>query len=114
MILTARLSKRLMVEALGTGWLVLGGCGSAVVAVALPDVGLGYAGVAFASGPTLPPMAYATGHISGCHINPAVSVGLAVGGRFPAKEVVPYIAAQVLGGVIGAGVLYLIVTGRGG
>src|SRR5438067_5247857 len=89
------LSKRLLAEFLGTFWLVLGGCGSAVLSAAFPGVGIGLLGVALAFGLTVVTMAYAIGHISGCHLNPAVSVGLAVGGRFPARELIPYIAAQV-------------------
>lgn len=103
--------KRLFAETLGTAWLVLGGCGSAVFAAAFPDVGIGLLGVSLAFGLTVVTMAYAIGHVSGCHLNPAVTVGLYCGGRFPAGEVLPYIAAQVVGGVIGAGVLYLIASG---
>lgn len=104
--------KRLFAEMLGTSWLVLGGCGSAVLAAAFPDVGIGLLGVSLAFGLTVVTMAYAIGHISGCHLNPAVTVGLYAGGRFPAGEVLPYIAAQVVGGVLGAGVLYLIASGH--
>ncbi|MCC6940476.1 MAG: aquaporin Z [Novosphingobium sp.] len=104
--------KRLFAEMLGTSWLVLGGCGSAVLAAAFPDVGIGLLGVSLAFGLTVVTMAYAIGHISGCHLNPAVTVGLYCGGRFPAGEVLPYIAAQVVGGVLGAGVLYLIASGN--
>lgn len=104
--------KRLFAEMLGTAWLVLGGCGSAVLAAAFPDVGIGLLGVSLAFGLTVVTMAYAIGHISGCHLNPAVTVGLYCGGRFPAGEVLPYIAAQVVGGVLGAGALYLIATGN--
>ena len=104
--------KRLFAEGLGTAWLVLGGCGSAVLAAAFPDVGIGLLGVSLAFGLTVVTMAYAIGHISGCHLNPAVTVGLYAGGRFPAGEVLPYIAAQVVGGVIGAGLLYLIASGN--
>jgi aquaporin Z len=92
-------------EFLGTFWLVLGGCGSAVLAAAFPEVGIGLLGVAFAFGLTVLTMAYAIGHISGCHLNPAVSIGLFVGGRFPANKLVPYIIAQVLGGIVAGGVL---------
>ncbi|RLD22649.1 MAG: aquaporin Z, partial [Bacteroidetes bacterium] len=92
-------------------WLVFGGCGSALLAAGVPDVGIGWLGVAVAFGLTLLTMAFAIGHISGCHINPAVSVGLWVGGRFPAKELGPYIGAQVLGGIIAGGLLYLIASG---
>jgi len=101
-------------EFLGTFWLVLGGCGSAVLAAAFPDVGIGLLGVALAFGLTVLTMAYAIGHISGCHLNPAVSVGLWAGGRFPASQLLPYIVAQVLGAVVGAGVLYLIASGKAG
>jgi aquaporin Z len=101
-------------EFLGTFWLVLGGCGSAVLAAAFPDVGIGLLGVALAFGLTLLTMAYAIGHISGCHLNPAVSVGLWVGGRFPANQLLPYIVAQVLGAVVAGGVLYLIASGKAG
>jgi aquaporin Z len=108
------MSNRLMAECLGTAWLVLGGCGSAVLAAAFPGVGIGLTGVSIAFGLTVLTMAYAIGHISGCHLNPAVSIGLAVGGRFPMKDVVPYIVAQVIGAAIGAGILYLIATGKAG
>ena len=108
------LFKRSVTELLGTFWLVLGGCGSAVLAAAFPDVGIGLLGVALAFGLTVVTMAFAIGHISGCHLNPAVSFGLWVGGRFPAKELPAYIVAQVLGGVIAAGLLYLIASGKPG
>ena len=108
------LFKRSVTELLGTFWLVLGGCGSAVLAAAFPDVGIGLLGVALAFGLTVVTMAFAIGHISGCHLNPAVSFGLWVGGRFPAKELPAYIIAQVLGGVIAAGLLYLIASGKSG
>lgn len=101
-------------EFVGTFWLVLGGCGSAVLAAGVPDVGIGYLGVALAFGLTVLTMAYAIGHISGCHLNPAVSVGLWMAGRFPAKDLVPYIAAQVLGGIAGAGVLFVVASGLPG
>ena len=104
--------KKLIAEFIGTFWLVLGGCGSAVLAAAYPELGIGFAGVALAFGLTVLTMAYAVGHISGAHFNPAVSVGLWVGGRFEAKDLVPYIISQVLGGIAGAGVLYLIATGK--
>jgi aquaporin Z len=104
--------KKCGAEFFGTFWLVLGGCGSAVLAAAFPDVGIGLAGVALAFGLTVLTMAFAIGHISGCHLNPAVSVGLWAGGRFPAKELLPYIVAQVLGGIVAAGVLYLIASGK--
>ena len=108
------LSKRLAAEFLGTFWLVFGGCGSAVLAAAFPDLGIGFAGVALAFGLTVLTMAYAIGHISGCHLNPAVSVGLMVGGRFPAKDLVPYVIAQVAGAIVAAGVLYYIASGKAG
>lgn len=106
------LSKRALAEFFGTFWLVFGGCGSAVLAAAIPSVGIGYAGVALAFGLTVLTMAFAIGHISGCHLNPAVSVGLVVGKRFPAGELLPYVIAQVLGGIAAAGVLYVIATGN--
>lgn len=99
-------------EFIGTFWLVLGGCGSAVLAAAFPDVGIGLLGVSLAFGLTVLTMAFAIGHISGCHLNPAVSFGLWAGGRFPAKDLLPYIVAQVLGGVAAGGVLYLIASGK--
>jgi len=101
-------------EFFGTFWLVLGGCGSAVVAAAFPGVGIGLLGVSLAFGLTVLTMAYAIGHISGCHLNPAVSIGLWAGGRFPASKLLPYIIAQVLGGIVAGGVLYLIATGKAG
>jgi len=101
-------------EFIGTFWLVLGGCGSAVLAAAFPNVGIGLLGVALAFGLTLLTMAYAIGHISGCHINPAVTFGLWAGGRFPANKVLPYIVAQVLGAVVAAGVLFVIASGKAG
>ncbi len=106
--------KKLVAEFIGTLWLVLGGCGSAVLAAAYPELGIGFAGVAIAFGLTVLTMVYAIGHISGCHLNPAVSIGLWIGGRFDKKEVLPYIAAQVLGGIAGAGILYLIASGKPG
>ena len=107
--------KKLGAEFFGTFWLVLGGCGSAVLAAAFPDVGIGLAGVSLAFGLTVLTMAYAIGHISGCHLNPAVSIGLWAGGRFPAKDLGPYIVAQVLGAIAAGGVLYLIAfAGTGG
>ncbi len=128
------LSKRAFAEFAGTFWLVFGGCGSAVLAAAFPSLGIGYAGVGFPlhralrsrvacatrgpvrwrSGLTPLTMAYAIGHISGCHINPAVSVGLVVGKRFPAKELLPYVVAQVLGGILASSVLYVIASGKAG
>ncbi|GGX05420.1 aquaporin Z [Aquimarina muelleri] len=106
--------KKLIAEFIGTLWLVLGGCGSAVLAAAYPELGIGFAGVSLAFGLTVVTMAYAIGHISGCHLNPAVSIGLWIGGRFDKNELLPYIAAQVLGGIAGAGILYLIATGKSG
>jgi aquaporin Z len=106
--------KKYVAESFGTFWLVLGGCGSAVLAAAFPDVGIGLLGVSLAFGLTVLTMAYAIGHISGCHLNPAVSVGLWAGGRFPANQLLPYIVAQVLGAVIAGGVLYLIASGKAG
>jgi len=106
--------KTYAAEFLGTFWLVLGGCGSAVLAAAFPQVGIGLHGVALAFGLTVLTMAYAIGHISGCHLNPAVSVGLWVGGRFPAAKLAPYIVAQVLGGIVAGAVLYVIASGAAG
>src|SRR5512136_1575327 len=106
--------KKCGAELFGTFWLVLGGCGSAVLAAAFPDLGIGLLGVALAFGLTVLTMAFAIGHISGCHLNPAVSLGLWAGGRFAAKELVPYIVAQVLGGIVAGGVLYLIASGKPG
>src|SRR5271170_7878878 len=108
------LSRRSLAELLGTFWLVFGGCGSAVLAAAFPGLGIGFAGVALAFGLTVLTMAFAIGHVSGCHLNPAVSVGLVVGKRFPATELLPYIAAQVLGAIAGSGLLYLIASGKDG
>ena len=106
--------KKLVAEFIGTLWLVLGGCGSAVLAAAYPELGIGFVGVALAFGLTVVTMAYAIGHISGCHLNPAVSIGLWIGGRFDKKDLLPYIGAQVLGGIVGAGILYLIASGKSG
>lgn len=106
--------KKLVAEFIGTLWLVLGGCGSAVLSAAYPELGIGFAGVAIAFGLTVVTMAYAIGHISGCHLNPAVSIGLWIGGRFDKKELLPYIAAQILGGIAGAGILYIIASGKSG
>ncbi len=108
------LTKKAFAEFIGTFWLVFGGCGSAVLAAAFPGLGIGFAGVALAFGLTLLTMAYAIGHISGCHLNPAVSVGLLVGGRFKASELPAYVVAQVLGGIAGSGVLYVIASGAAG
>jgi aquaporin Z len=106
--------KKYGAEFFGTFWLVLGGCGSAVLAAAFPQLGIGFAGVSLAFGLTVLTMAFAIGHISGCHLNPAVSIGLWAGGRFPAKELAPYIVSQVLGGIAAGGVLYLIASGKVG
>src|SRR5213595_257323 len=108
------LQKRSFAEFLGTFWLVFGGCGSAVLAAAFPNVGIGLLGVSLAFGLTVLTMAFAIGHISGCHLNPAVSLGLFVGGRFPGRDLLPYWAAQVLGGIAGAAILYLIASGAPG
>ena len=108
------MSKKLGAEFIGTFWLVLGGCGSAVLAAGVPAVGIGWLGVSLAFGLTVLTMAFAIGHISGCHLNPAVSVGLWAGGRFSSKELGPYIAAQVLGGLAGAGILFVIASGADG
>jgi aquaporin Z len=108
------LKKKALAEFMGTFWLVFGGCGSAVLAASFPNLGIGFLGVALAFGLTLLTMAYAIGHISGCHLNPAVSVGLAVGRRFPARELPAYIGSQVIGGIIAAAVLYLIASGKPG
>ena len=106
--------KAYMAEFFGTFWLVLGGCGSAVLAAAFPDVGIGLLGVSFAFGLTVLTMAYAIGHISGCHLNPAVSFGLWAGGRFPSNKLLPYIGAQVAGAIVAGGVLYVIASGQAG
>jgi len=106
--------KQYEAEFFGTFWLVLGGCGSAVLAAAFPGFGIGFVGVALAFGLTVLTMAYAIGHISGCHLNPAVSIGLWAGGRFPAKKLLPYIIAQVLGAIVAGGILYLIASGKAG
>jgi aquaporin Z len=105
--------QKLTAEFIGTFWLVLGGCGSALLAAAFPGVGIGLLGVALAFGLTVVTIAYSLGRVSGAHLNPAVSIGLCVGGRMPAKDLVPYIIAQILGGIVAAGVLYVIVTGNG-
>lgn len=107
-------AKKYTAEAIGTFWLTFAGCGSAVLAAAFPQVGIGLLGVSFAFGLSVVTMAFAIGHISGCHLNPAVTVGLAAGGRFPAGQVVPYIIAQVIGAVLGAGLLYVIASGKAG
>jgi aquaporin Z len=108
------MTRKLVAEFIGTAWLVLGGCGAAVLAAAFPALGIGFVGVSFAFGLTVLTMAYAIGHVSGCHLNPAVSVGLWAGGRFPARELPGYIIAQVLGAVAGAAILYLIASGHDG
>jgi len=108
------MSRKLAAEFIGTFWLVLGGCGSAVLAAAFPEVGIGLVGVSLAFGLTVLTMAFAIGHISGCHLNPAVTLGLWAGGRHPAGEVLPYVVAQVLGGIAGAFVLYVIASGKAG
>jgi aquaporin Z len=108
------LGRRTIAEFVGTLWLVFGGCGSAVIAAAYPGLGIGFMGVALAFGLTLLTMAYAIGHISGCHLNPAVSLGLFAGGRFRASDLLPYIAAQIAGGCAGAGILYIIASGKSG
>ena len=108
------LSRRAIAEFLGTFWLVVGGCGSAVLAAAFPQLGIGFYGVALAFGLTVLTMAFAIGHISGCHLNPAVSVGLVAGKRFPAAELLPFVIAQVIGGIAGAGLLYVIARGKAG
>jgi len=106
--------NKYIAELFGTFWLVLGGCGSAVLAAAFPDVGIGLLGVSLAFGLTVVTMAYAIGHISGCHLNPAVSIGLWAAGRFEGKELAPYIVAQVVGGIVGGGILYAIASGQAG
>ncbi len=108
------IGKRAAAEFFGTFWLVFGGCGSAVLAAAFPNLGIGFLGVALAFGLTVLTMAFAIGHISGAHLNPAVSVGLAAGKRFPVSELLPYVAAQVIGGIAAAGVLYIIASGKAG
>src|SRR5579864_4860672 len=108
------LSKKVAAELIGTFWLVLGGCGSAVLAAKFPEVGIGFVGVALAFGLTVLTMAYAVGHISGGHFNPAVTVGLFAGGRFKANDVLPYIAAQVIGAIVAAAALYVIASGKAG
>lgn len=108
------ITKRAGAEVFGTFWLVFGGCGSAVLAAAFPNVGIGLLGVSLAFGLTVLTMAYAIGHVSGCHLNPAVTLGLVVGKRFPASEMLPYVVAQLIGGVLGAGALYLIASGKAG
>lgn len=106
--------KKFIAEFIGTLWLVLGGCGSAVLAAGFPELGIGFVGVSIAFGLTVVTMAYAIGHVSGCHLNPAVSIGLWIGGRFDKKELLPYIGAQILGGIAGAGILYIIASGKAG
>src|ERR1700733_14133313 len=106
--------RRCLAEAIGTFWLTFGGCGTAVIAAAFPQVGVGLVGVSLSFGLTVLTMAYAIGHISGCHLNPAVTVGLAAGGRFPVSQIVPYILAQVVGGIAAGGLLYVIASGAPG
>ena len=106
--------RKCAAEAIGTFWLTFGGCGSAVLAAAFPELGIGFHGVALAFGLTVLTMAYSIGHISGCHLNPAVTVGLAAGGRFPTKDILPYVVSQVIGAIIGAAVLYIIAKGAPG
>ncbi|WP_342365949.1 aquaporin Z [Vibrio sp. S17_S38] len=106
--------NKYLAECFGTFWLVLGGCGSAVLAAGYPELGIGFVGVALAFGLTVLTMAFAIGHISGCHLNPAVSIGLWAGGRFPANQLLPYIISQVVGGIIAGGVLYVIASGKAG
>ena len=108
------IAQRAGAEFVGTFWLVLGGCGSAVLAAAFPNVGIGLLGVALAFGLTVLTMAYALGHVSGCHLNPAVTCGLVAGGRFPATDAIPYVIAQVVGAITAAGLLYMIASGRAG
>ncbi len=113
-MVSVTLPKRMLAEMIGTAWLVFGGCGSAVLAAAFPKVGIGLLGVSLAFGLTVLTMAYAIGHVSGCHLNPAVSVGLWIGRRFPAKDLLPYIFSQIIGGIVGAAVLYVIASGSPG
>ena len=108
------LERKMVAEFFGTLWLVLGGCGSALIAAAFPNVGIGLLGVSLAFGLSVLTMAYAIGHISGCHLNPAVTLGLVAGGRFKASEAIPYIAAQLLGALTGAAILFIIATGKAG
>ena len=107
-------TQKYAAELIGTFWLTFGGCGSAVLAAAFPEVGIGLLGVALAFGLTVLTMAYAIGHVSGCHLNPAVTIGLAAGGRFPASQILPYIVAQVIGAALGAFILYIIASGAPG
>ena len=109
-----KLTQKLAAEFIGTFWLVLGGCGSAVLAAGFPEMGIGFVGVSLAFGLTVVTMAYAIGHISGCHLNPAVSIGLWAGGRFEAKNLIPYIVIQVLGAIVASGLLYYIISGKAG
>ncbi|TKD58946.1 aquaporin Z [Flavobacterium sp. ASW18X] len=106
--------KKYVAEFIGTFWLVFGGCGSAIFAAAFPELGIGFAGVALAFGLTVLTMAYAIGAVSGCHLNPAVTIGLRIAGRMPSKDVIPYIIAQIIGGIAGAAIIYLIATGKPG
>src|SRR5262245_23869779 len=107
-----QLSRRLTAEFIGTFWLVFGGCGAAVLSAAFPGLGIGFLGVSVAFGLTVLTMAYAIGHISGCHLNPAVSIGLWAGKRFPARDLLPYIVVQVVGAIVGAGILLIIASGN--
>jgi aquaporin Z len=107
-------AKKYAAEAIGTFWLTFAGCGSAVIAAAFPQVGIGLVGVSLAFGPSVVTMAYAIGHVSGCHLNPAVTVGLAAGGRFPAGQIAPYVIAQVIGAVVASALLYVIASGAAG
>src|SRR3954471_1134579 len=113
-LMSSEIAKKCAAELIGTFWLTFGGCGTAVIAASFPQIGVGLLGVAFAFGLTVLTMAYAIGHISGCHLNPAVTVGLAAAGRFPRREVLPYVAAQCLGAVAGAAVLWMIASGKAG
>src|SRR3954462_12282505 len=114
LLMSSEIVKKYVAELIGTFWLTLGGCGTAVIAASFPQTGVGLLGVSFAFGLTVLTMAYAIGHISGCHLNPAVTVGLTAGGRFPPNQIIPYIVAQVVGAMIGAALLYLIASGMPG
>ncbi|CAN5158461.1 aquaporin Z [soil metagenome] len=112
--MTPSIGRRCLAEVIGTFWLVFGGCGAAIFAAAYPELGIGFAGVSLAFGLTVLTMAYSIGHISGCHLNPAVTLGLWAGGRFPAKDILPYVVVQVIGAVIASGLLYLVASGKAG